>query len=167
MSDLWFDQDLGDVSRRGTMLYVSRPGEVWAVLTQDLVFPDDVGQESEQLLGHYGAAVHGIGQALLGEGCLLPPDLKRWATAADVPAAHLGGWAPGLITIGGVAQLAMRRDFNDVQVHATTWAGQHLTVLCPSALPAAAALVQRSDLTVPPFGWDQHGGVGWDHYGEG
>ncbi len=158
MTDLWFDRELGDVSRRGTMLFASSPGEVWAVLIQDLVFADDVGQESDQLLGHYGADVHGMGHLLRGDGVPLPPSLEKWATVPDVPMAQLGGWVPGLITIGGAAQLALTRNFDEVRVHATTWAGQHLMVLCPAELPIAAALVHRSDLNAPPPGWDQHGG---------
>lgn len=139
------------------MLFASPPGEVWAVLTQDLAFGDDVGQESHELLGLYGAAVHGAGHVLLGERVLLPPGLERWATVPDVPMAQLGGWAAGLVTIGGAAQLALSRDFDQVRVHATTWGGQHLTVLCPSYV-VEAALVHRGDLNAPPPGWDQHGG---------
>ncbi len=65
MTDLWFDREFATVSRWGGMLWASHPSGVWAVMTQNLVYPDDIGLESGQLLGHFGGAVIGIGALLL------------------------------------------------------------------------------------------------------
>ena len=154
---LWFDRNLGDVFRRGTTLYASPPGAVWAVMLTELVFPGDLEQESKQLLGLYGASAGGAGHLLLGDGVQLPPTLERWATVPDVPAAQLGSWVACLVSIDGAEQLALSRDFQGSRVFATTWSGRHLTVLVPSA-ETTVALRHRSDVDAPPLGWDQRGG---------
>jgi len=131
MTDLWFDRDLDRIAHRGALVYTARPGRVWAVLVTERTFPDDLGQESAELLGTYGAAAHGIGHLLLGDGVTLPRDLERWATAPDIPSAELGGWHPVLLSVDDHACLAVARDFGDHRVHATTLADGHLTVLAP------------------------------------
>lgn len=139
------------------MLYAARSGAAWAVLLMELVYPDDLEQESDQLLGHYGASAHGVGHLLLGVDVQLSPSLEQWASAQHVPAAQLGSWVPCLVSIDGAAQLALARDFDDLRVFATTWAGQHVTILTPST-EDIVTLVRRDDLNAPPPGWDQYGG---------
>lgn len=156
MSDLWFTRELSDISRRGTMLFASCPGEVWAVLTEDLVYADDHALESDQLLGSYGALASGVGHLLLGAGVQLPSELKQWATARDRPAADLGGWAPGLVLVDALPRLALSRDFDGLRVFATTLSGQHLGVVVPPAETIPALVMREVDAPVP--GWDQHGG---------
>lgn len=157
VTDLWFDRDLDDISRRGGMLYASYPGAVWAVLLSELVYPDDVEQESDQILGHFGAFAHGVGHLLLGDGVQLSASLEQWATVPNVPMAQLGSWVPCLVSIDGSAQLALHRDFDGLRVFASTWSARHLTIVTPSR-EVTATLVHRDDLAVPPPGHDQHGG---------
>lgn len=155
MSELWFPQALGGVSRRGTMLYASGPDGVWVVHEQELVHPSDPAQEAAELLGQYGALVHGVGDLLLTAGVPLPGPLAEWATAPDVPMAQLGGWAPGLVLADGVSHLAHVRAFDDTCAFASTWGGRHILVLTPSS-ESVPVLVTR-DVPAPPPGWDQHG----------
>lgn len=157
MSDLWFDDDQDRISRRGGMLYVSRPDGVWAVLATDRTFPDDLAQESAELLGLYGAAVHGIGHLLLGDEICLPRDLEQWAMTPNLPMAQLGGWNPVLISVDGDACLALARDFGSHRVYTTTLGDSHLTVLAPA--DSTVILHSSDSLTAPPRGWDSHGGA--------
>jgi hypothetical protein len=156
MTDLWFDREFGRLSRRGTMLYTTRPDGIWAVLRAERTHPDDLGQESEELLGLYGASVHGVGHLLLGDDVRLPPSLERWSTAPNVPMAQLGPWVPRLISIDEFSHLALTRDFDGLRIFATTWTDQHLTIVVPSTEPTAV-LLRQEDLDAPPPGWDQHG----------
>lgn len=157
MSDPWFARDFAvRISRRGTMLFTSSPGEVWATIWQDLTYPDDIPLESDQLLGHYGALVHGAGHLLLGDGVQLPPELHEWAFAPDRPAAELGGWEPQLLLVDGATQLALTREFGGLRAFASTSSGRHLLVLAPSSV-AVPELV-HGPVDAPPFGHDQHGG---------
>jgi hypothetical protein len=157
MSDLWFARDFGvPLSRRGSMLFTSSPGEVWATIWQDLTYPDDIPLESDQLLGHYGALVHGAGQQLLGDGVQLPPELEHWATLPDRPASELGGWEPCLMLIDGATRLCLRRDFSGVRAFATTFPSRNLLVFVPSTVAVPELVTGPVD--APPFGYDQHGG---------
>lgn len=157
MTDLWFDDDQGRISRRGGMLYVARPDGVMAVLVTDRTFASDLAQESAELLGLYGAAAHGIGHLLLGDEIRLPRDLEQWATTPNVPAAQLGGWYPVLISIDGKACLALARSFESHCVYATTLGDSHLTVLAPTDCPVI--LRASYSLNAPPREWDRHGGT--------
>jgi hypothetical protein len=157
MSDLWFARDPGTtVSQRGTMLFASCPGGVWATLFQDLTYADDPAAESAELLGLYGALVHGAGHLLLGDGVQLPPELEYWATAPDRPAAELGAWEPRLVLVEGSPRLFLGRNFDGVRAFASTWSGRHVIVLAPSS-EALPALVTR-EVDAPPPGWDQGSG---------
>jgi hypothetical protein len=147
MTGLWFDRELGRLSRRGGMVHAAHHGTVWAVLVTDLVHPGDLAQESRELLGYLGAAAHGIGHLLLGDGVHLSAELADWGTAPDIPLAELGRWVPALISIDGSAQLALTRDFHGLRVFASIWSAQYLTLVTPSA-EATATLVHRDD--VPP-----------------
>jgi hypothetical protein len=153
MTDLWFEQELENISRRGALLFAVRPGGVWAVLTQELVSADDLALESGELLGLYGAAVHGVGHLLLGAGVALPTELEHWATAPDVPMAALGSWIPRVISIDGSAQLALGRDFDSLRAVATTGAGRHVLCIAPSAQTVVKLVT--GDLDAPD--WDQQG----------
>ncbi|HEY0487689.1 MAG TPA: hypothetical protein VGD72_15690 [Mycobacteriales bacterium] len=157
MAELWFDRELGPLSRRGSMLYTSRPDGIWAVLRAERTHPADLDQESGELLGLYGASAHGVGHLLLGDAVRLPPSLEQWSTAPTVPMAQLGSWVPRLLSIDGASQLALTRDFDGLRVFATTWSDQHLTVVAPST-ESTAVLRQHDELDAPPPGWDQHGG---------
>lgn len=146
MTDLWFDQEPGEPTRWGRMLYTASPsaaGPVWAVLTSDIVHPDDLAQESRDVLGQYGACVHGMGHLLHTLGISLPIDLEQWSTAASIPAQDLGSWIPCLISLNQVFQSALSREFTGARAFVTTWAGQYLTVLVPGA-ELTVALSQRS-----------------------
>ncbi len=156
MTDLWFDRDLGALTRRGNLLYATPPGEVWAVERTERVFPDDLAQESKELLGLFGAMVHVVGNFLVRDGVQLPTSLDHWATSPDRPAAKLGKWTPCLISIDGSVHLALSRSFDTLRTFATTWHDQHVAILTP-ATRATATLVHRDDLDVPPHGYDQHG----------
>lgn len=157
MSDLWFARDFGvRISRRGTMLFTSSPGEVWATIGEDLTFPDDPALESDQLLGHYGAFVGGAGYQLLGDGVQLPRELEQWSTERDRPAAELGGWQPGLMLIDGSTRLSLTREFGSLRAFASTFSGRHLLVLAPSSVAVPELVTGPVD--APPFGYDQHGG---------
>ena len=159
VTDLWFDRDLGRLGRRGGMLYVSRPGELWALHRRILAIPgvpDDLAQQARELLGDYGAFVGGAGFLLLFDDVTLPPELEKWSSHRDRPAAELGGWEPTLITIDDREVLALRRDFDEVRAFATTFGGEHLSVLAPAS-EGVVRLVHRDDLDAPPFGWDQFG----------
>jgi hypothetical protein len=156
MADLWFSRELGGLTRRANMLYAAPPGEVWAVEDTELVFADDLDQESKELLSLFGAMVHRIGHALTRDNVPLPATLQTWATTPDVPMARLGKWAPGLISVDGTAHLALSRSFDTIRAFATTWSAQHLAILTP-ATQTTATLVHRDDLDVPPHGYDQHG----------
>lgn len=159
MTDLWFDRNLGRLARRGGMLYVSRHAELWAVHRQGLAFPgvpDDSAQQARELLGDYGGLAGCTGHLLLGAGVALPPSLEQWGGAPDRPAAELGGWEPTLLTIDNMAYLALRRNFDDVRALATTFGGEHLSVLTPAA-EDVVRLVHRDHLDAPPLGSDQFG----------
>jgi hypothetical protein len=157
MINLWFDRDLGDVSSWGGVIYASHPDGVWAVHLTELVYPNNLELESDQILAHLGSAVGGIGYLLLQRDVGLSASLEHWSTAQGRPAAELGGLVPALISIDGSAQLALRRDFDGLRIFATTWSGRHLTVITPTA-GLTAALVHRDDLDLPPPGHDQRGG---------
>ena len=135
------------------MLYASGPDGLWAVLVQERTHPTDVGQESAELPGLYGAAVHGIGHLLQGDGVVLPPVFASWATAPDVPLGGFGPWRPCLVTVDGSAQLALTHDLDDLQVLATTWKDVHVVVVTPAG--PVVVLVHRDDLDAPARGWDQ------------
>jgi hypothetical protein len=156
MTDLWFARDFGArISRRETMLFTSSPGEVWAAIWQDLTFPDDLALESDQLLGHYGALVHGAGHALLVDGVQLPPELHEWAFAPDRPAAELGGWEPQLLLVDGATRLSLRREFGGVRAFASTLPGRNVVVFAPSSV--AVPKLVTGPVDAPPFGHDQFG----------
>jgi hypothetical protein len=134
MSELWFEHQPEDLSRRGeNLLFAVRPGEVLAVLTEEPLYPNDLALENRELLGAFGAAVHGIGHLLIGAGVPLPPNLTHWSTVPDVPMADLGGWTPTLISIDDKIQLALNRDFDPLQAVATTWLGRHVVCIAPSS----------------------------------
>lgn len=133
MTDIWFDRDLGRISRRGALLYVARPEGIWAALTTGRTFEGDLAQESAELLGLYGAAVHGIGHLLLSDDVRLPPDLEQWAIAPRIPMAELGGWVPALLSLDGQAYLSLARGFGDHRAYAATLADGHLAVVAPAA----------------------------------
>jgi hypothetical protein len=156
MTELWFDREFGRLSRRGAMLYASGPDGIWAVLRADRTYPADLDQESAELLGLYGASVHGIGHLLLGDDVRLPSSLEQWSTAPGLPMAQLGSWVPRLISIDEHSHLALTRDFDGLRIFATTWTDQHLTVVVPST-ESTAILRQQGNLDAPPPGWDQHG----------
>lgn len=157
MGDLWFARDLGvRLSRRGAMLFTSSPGEVWATMGQDVIYGDDPALESDQLLAHYGALVHGIGHLLLGADVQLPPELQEWAFAPDRPAAELGGWEPQLLLVDGTTRLSLRREFGGLRAFASTSSGRHLLVLAPSSVAVPELVTGPVD--APPSGHDQHGG---------
>lgn len=147
MTNLWFAHESGELFNRGGMLYASRPGGVYAVYLWEPVYPRDLAQESDQLLGHYGSSAGGIGHLLLGNGLRLSPSLEQWTNERNIPAADLRPWTPCLISIDGAYQLALVHDFDDARVYATTWASQHLTVLTPTTDPPPA-LLHHDDLTV-------------------
>jgi hypothetical protein len=156
MSDLWFARDLGvRIARWGTMLFTSSPGEVWATIWRDLTYPDDLTLESDQLLAHYGAPVGGAGHQLLSEGVHLPPELERWATARDRPAAELGRWEPQLLLVDGATRLSLRREFGGVRAFASTLPGRNLIVVTPSSVALPELLTGPVDAL--PFGYDQRG----------
>ncbi|MCW2568156.1 MAG: hypothetical protein JWN54_2253 [Mycobacterium sp.] len=156
MTELWFDREFGRLSRRGAMLYASGPDGIWAVLRADRTYPADLDQESAELLGLYGASVHGVGHLLLGDDVRLPSSLEQWSTAPGLPMAQLGSWVPRLISIDEHSHLALTRDFDGLRIFATTWTDQHLTVVVPST-ESTAVLRQQGNLDAPPPGWDQHG----------
>jgi hypothetical protein len=156
MTELWFDREFGPLSRRGAMLYASRPDGIWAVLRTERTHPADLDQESDELLGLYGASVHGVGHLLRGDDVRLPSNLEQWSTAPSVPMAQLGSWAPCLISIDEYSHLALTRDFDGLRVFATTWTDQHLTIVVPST-ESTAVLLHHQHLDAPPPGWDQHG----------
>ena len=156
MTDLWFDRELGRLSRRGALLYAARADGIWAVLVSERTFPDDLGQESHEALGLYAASATGAGHLLLGDGVALPAELAQWSTAPTAPLSQLGPWEPCLISVNRSAQLALSHDFGGLRAWATTCADRHITALTPSSDPLPA-LVERDDLDAPPPGWDQHG----------
>lgn len=133
MTELWFDPDAGATRQRGALRYAIRADGVWALRTDPLTHPADVAEESAELLGLYGAAAHGIGHLLLGDGVGLPAELQRWASAPDRPAAELGGWQPALITVDERASLALTREFGDQRLFVSTLGGRHVTGLAPRA----------------------------------
>lgn len=157
MTTLWFDRDLGPVVRRGALLYAPSPEGVWAVLSAERTYPEDIGEESDQLLGLYGAAVHGIGHLMLGDGVPLPDEFTAWATAPTVPMAQLSRWEPVLLSVDGSAQLALARTFDRLRVVTTTLHDVHLTVVTPSDA-GPVVLRHLDDLDVPPPGSDGRGG---------
>jgi hypothetical protein len=72
-----------------------------------------------------------------------------------VPAAELGSWMPGLISIDGYAQLALTRDFADARIFATTWNDEHIVALAPYT-ERTAALQHSDSLNAPPPGLHEH-----------
>jgi len=127
------------------------------VLTQDLVYPDDLALESDQLLGHYGAGWGGIGHLLLSDGVALPPELGHWATARDVPASQLGSWVPRLVTFDGAPQVSLSRDFGTLWAFATTYAGRHVLGLAPSTEELVKLVNYGGERSALPLGpaWRQ------------
>jgi hypothetical protein len=156
MLDLWFAQGWTSVGRRGGMLYVSRPDGVWAVLIADLTFPDELTEESDHLVGHLGALVHGMGHLLLGADIDVSPSLDRWATEPTVPMADLGAWVPGLMALDGMPRLCLVREFDDLRASACVWEGKYLVALTPTT-EHVARLSSTAKVDAPPFGHDQHG----------
>lgn len=138
------------------MIYASGLDGVWAVAVTERTFRDDLVEESRELMGLYGALVHGIGHLLLSDGVSLPPKLAEWSTAPSVPLAQLGLWEPSLVSIDGASQLALTRDFDNARVFMTTHVDQHVIALSPSS-ELTAVLSHRDDLHAPAAGWDQHG----------
>ena len=146
---LWFKNcDDEQPARFGRMLYVANPAGVRAVLQMERTFPGDLHQEAAEMLGFFGGNVSGLGNLLAGEGVQLPPALHRWATAPDVPSAELGGWRPTLLSVDGLAVLALAREFGSgpgCTAYATVANDDYLTVLTPAS-DAPVELVRRSDL---------------------
>jgi hypothetical protein len=97
-----------------------------------------------------------VGHILHTYGLALPPDLEEWAIAQDRPAADLGAWRFGLISINAVPQMALSRDFQGVRAFGTVYAGRYCLGFAPST-EAVVLLVER-EVDAPPRGWDSGGG---------
>jgi hypothetical protein len=134
------------------MLYAfPAPGALWAVLVCELTYPENLDQESDQLLGQLGALAHGVGHLLLGAGVDLPVGLKRWATEPDVPMAELGSWIPGLVSVDETPYCALARDFGTLRVAVTLWSGLYVVLLVPAG-EGTPALSTSGEVQRPPFG---------------
>jgi len=151
MTDLWFaGADRPEPTRDNSVLYAQDLHGLWAVLACSAVFPE-VREESDHLLSHYGANVEGLGYLLSTVPVSLSPALELWGTARDVPAADIGVGVPVLIMIDGVSQLALSWVFESSRAYATTFQGDHVTVIAPAHV-ALIELAQTEAPTTPPRG---------------
>jgi hypothetical protein len=164
VTDLWFEQVLDTPQRYGETLFAPRHGAVWAVMRSSESASSSLEERGHHVLAGYAGLAAGIGSILHVADIPLSPSLEQWANHTGA-GAELGGWEPTLISIEGVAQLAMSRQFDDLRVFATTVSmhdrvvdgfpseiREDLTILTPAS-ETVGRLVHRDD--IPARNFDQ------------